>query len=86
MSNSKFKPWVRPVKLGASQGGTRATSRNVANQTGLKILARLKPQRTGKEKNGEANVLTPRFYAFFAGAFFFAAFFLATCIASGFYV
>jgi hypothetical protein len=31
-------------------------------------------------------VLTPRFYFFFAGAFFFAAFFLANDIASGFYV
>jgi hypothetical protein len=39
-----------------------------------------------EKKKREVNVPMPRFYAFFSGAFFFAAFFLATDIASGFYV
>jgi Na+-translocating ferredoxin:NAD+ oxidoreductase RnfD subunit len=39
-----------------------------------------------KEKRGEVYVPAPRFHFFFAGAFFFAAFFLATDTTSGFYV
>jgi len=39
-----------------------------------------------EKKKGEVTVLAPRFYAFFAGAFFFAAFFLATKMTSGFYI
>jgi hypothetical protein len=42
-----------------------------------------------KEKNREVNVLMPRVYFFFAGAFFssfFGSGFLATNITSGFYI
>jgi hypothetical protein len=39
-----------------------------------------------ERKRGEVNMPTPRFYFFFAGAFFFAAFFLANDITSGYYV